>query len=222
MYYSINFFSKDIQMGKEELSLNNFIPTKRTAFEMISLYEFLAVAGILILSILLKNSFLAVLFTMLILKQIPEKILKLFVFEGKAVNRRPLAAQDCNMINKGGPAWKRSGFPSGHTTVAFFLWAYFLFEFIKRRNVTGTKEKSIPPVIVITSLFAILVPYARVGIECHTLEQVMAGSVLGISWAALFFYGIDPALERASNQYSQDRKRIFDALFQPKDILSPK
>ena len=44
-------------MGKEELSLNNFVPTKRTVFEMISLYEFLAVAGILIMSILLKNSF---------------------------------------------------------------------------------------------------------------------------------------------------------------------
>ena len=204
-------------MGKEELSLNNFVPTKRTVFEMISLYEFLAVAGILIMSILLKNSFLAVLFTMLILKQVPEKILKLFVFEGKPINRRPSSAQDCNMINKGGPAWSRSGFPSGHTTVAFFIWAYFLFEFIKRKN---GKEQPIPPVIVITSLFAILVPYARVGIECHTVEQVMAGSVLGVAWAALFFYAIDPALERVSSQYSQDRKRIFDALFQKKEVLN--
>jgi membrane-associated phospholipid phosphatase len=204
-------------MGKEELSLNNFVPTKRTVFEMISLYEFLAVAGILIMSILLKNSFLAVLFTMLILKQVPEKILKLFVFEGKPINRRPSSAQDCNMINKGGPAWSRSGFPYGHTTVAFFIWAYFLFEFIKRKN---GKEQPIPPVIVITSLFAILVPYARVGIECHTVEQVMAGSVLGVAWAALFFYAIDPELERASSQYSQDRKRIFDALFQNKEALS--
>jgi membrane-associated phospholipid phosphatase len=197
-----------------ELSWDNFVPTKRTVYELISLYEFVAVVGIALLSIVLKNRFLAFLFIMLLLKQVPEKIFKFLIFQGRDINNRPKTARDCNMINKGGDASHRSGFPSGHSTVAFFLWAFLVLEFYKQHKGTNTKVP-LPPILFIVTLFALLVPMARVKIECHTTPQVLGGAVLGVLWAVLFSYALDPLLEKSISGYGSDKRAILDSIFKP-------
>lgn len=179
----------------------------RTPYEFISLYEFAALFTLLSVSVCTLNVFAAVLASLLILKQIPERMFK--SIESKC-NIRPKSAFDCNMINKGGDASKNPGFPSGHTTVASMLFTIFLLEYLNRRN--STVVMKVPPIVIVTLVFAILVPMARVRLTCHTADQVMGGFILGFIIGVLFEVAIDPLLLRIP-RYSQDKEKFVSCVF---------
>jgi membrane-associated phospholipid phosphatase len=141
---------------------------------------------------------------MLISKTIVIKILKKSVFK---TNGRPSEATNCNILNQGGPVGGKPGFPSGHTSMAVSLFTFLVIQWYKR------KKGGIPKVLIVTCLFAILVQIARVGMKCHTVEQVQGGVVFGILWGCLFGFVIDFIVERSFERYRVDKEKIVSSLF---------
>ena len=175
-----------------------------SVYKSISLYEF-ATASVLVLSSLgLQNVYLLLILCMLISKTIVIKILKKSVFK---TNGRPSEATNCNILNQGGPVGGKPGFPSGHTSMAVSLFTFLVIQWYKR------KKGGIPAILILTGLFAILVPIARVGMKCHTVEQVQGGVVFGMIWGSLFGLVIDPIVERSFERYRVDKEKILSSLF---------
>ena len=175
-----------------------------SVYKSISLYEF-ATASVLVLSSLgLQNVYLFLILCMLLIKTIVIKILKKSVFK---TNGRPIEATNCNILNQGGPVGGKPGFPSGHTAMAVSLFTFLGIQWYKR------KKGGIPKVLISTCLFAILVPIARVGMKCHTIEQVQGGVVFGMIWGSLFGFVIDPIIERSFERYRVDKEKIESVLF---------
>jgi len=83
--------------------------------------------------------------------------------------QRPIGAKNCDLFSRNGLQEGKPGFPSGHVTsiVSFFVSLYLLFP--DYRNYT------IPFGIIYTLLMAI----SRINKRCHTLLQVVSGSLLG-------------------------------------------
>ena len=175
-------------------------------YEIISMYEFTVTNGFLLTGIIAQNVYLLSLVAMLYGKQIPEKIIKNLILKNHPLNIRPSCAKDCDMINKGGcvgGASGRGGFPSGHSTVASFLFFLYLQEFIARK---GHCSKS---ALVITFLFLILLPYARVKLACHTIPQVIGGIVLGCLLALIYFQ-LDVNVFCLNNRYKSDKEKVYN------------
>jgi membrane-associated phospholipid phosphatase len=178
-----------------------------SVYKSISLYEFVAASVLALSSLGLQNVYLFLILCMLLSKTIVVKILKKSLFK---TNGRPSEATDCNILNQGGPVGGKPGFPSGHTAMAVSLFTFLFIQWYKRKTNT---TKSIPNVLIVTCLFAILVPIARVGLKCHTVEQVQGGVVFGMIWGSLFGLVIDPTVERLFERYRVDKEKILYGLF---------
>lgn len=87
---------------------------------------------------------------------------------------RPAGARDCGAFCDGGAAGGAPGFPSGHaTTVAMFVGGVWL---------------AVPAewrvwVAVIGGIWIVAMGWSRIAKRCHTLGQVVAGTVFGLSAA---------------------------------------
>jgi membrane-associated phospholipid phosphatase len=188
--------------------------------QLVSLYE-LTPLGLALLGATTQSSYLAILAAATASKQLPEKIMKRMIPFPAYLRDRPSSATDCNLINKGGSYAAKPGFPSGHTTTAWFLFIYFVLQ-VRRDNV-----RAILPAMI-SGVFALLVSVARVTLRCHTPVQIYGGIVLGTLWAIAF----DQLEQRKLEQiewYRNDKARVFTwldghfslslALF---DVLYPK
>lgn len=182
--------------------IKNRFPT-RGLMEAISLYEFVATVGLAFLAASGLNLYAAMLLVFLVGKQIPERILKDLVFKKQPLNTRPTGAMDCNLINRGGDATSKPGFPSGHTTTASFLFFIQIFQFINTNKNGG--------LLTLSGIFAVLVPFARVALRCHTLPQVMGGFILGCLLALLFLV-LENNVFINIPRYVEDKKKFY-ALF---------
>ena len=91
----------------------------------------------------------------------------------KWITARPISAKDCNLWNSGGDFSKVPGFPSGHSTFAWLV-AGLAFATAGHTNVW---------IVVFALLAAIATSISRVVLHCHTVSQVIAGGVLGITVA---------------------------------------
>jgi membrane-associated phospholipid phosphatase len=101
---------------------------------------------------------------------------------------RPSGARGCGALNgedcDAGEGGKCPGMPSGHQAVI----AFFVFSMIFYHRLTVV---SAPLWIALLALnFAVGV--SRVYKECHTIPQVVAGSVVGILIAVAFYQVISP------------------------------
>jgi membrane-associated phospholipid phosphatase len=188
----------------------------RTIYDIISLYEFVAISGLSIFSIGNENLYTLGLLSMLIGKQIPEKLIKKVILNpNNSLNIRPSDAINCNMINQGGFAEKNPGFPSGHSTVAFMLLTIFLYEYIVnyKNNIKNSNlQLKIPVIIILLFLLAIAVPYSRYKSDCHTPIQVISGCVLGIIIGLFYTMVIDKMWLSKYPKYIND-KNIFYGLW---------
>jgi len=101
---------------------------------------------------------------------------------GKGI--RPNGAKNCCSFKPCNPT-KSYGMPSGHSQSAGFfstLGVMFLLENNNKNNNFITIFGSF--IFIITMLF---VMYSRVLIKCHTIEQTIIGSLIGISFALILF-----------------------------------
>lgn len=101
-------------------------------------------------------------------------ILKYAFSDRYMFSKRPAGAKDCSLINKGGHAGGRPGFPSGHTTTTAAFWA---LGYILTRNTWF---------IYLGVVHVAAMAWSRVELECHTPAQVVAGAVCGVVAAVLW------------------------------------
>jgi len=83
--------------------------------------------------------------------------------------KRPEGACGCGLINDNKPATS-FGMPSGHSQIAWAVSTYLILKY---------SLKSIPQAIFLVAI-AGYISFSRVAIGCHTTEQVVTGSVIGI------------------------------------------
>jgi membrane-associated phospholipid phosphatase len=176
---------------------------EKSIYQIISLSEFAALTGILAVAITSRNLFLAVIGFFLILKQLPEKLLKSNI-KG-TLSKRPDNAKNCNMINKGGES-KTPGFPSGHSTIASFLFFVILLEFVRVKKIY---KVNLYELLLLGLVLLLAVPYSRVKLGCHTTEQVLGGVVLGFI-VFLIFVLFEKHVLLKNKRYVKDKLRVYD------------
>lgn len=131
------------------------------------------------ISLLFNNTFSFVLFILLIIDNLLNKIFKYICKYFIPINgKRPKNATNCgcfidlNNINKLATSY---GMPSGHSQNIFFISTFLSLYF-----------KSIYKTIGLY-LIAIYGGYLRIKMNCHTLYQVIIGSLLGILIGYIFY-----------------------------------
>jgi len=93
----------------------------------------------------------------------------------KESNPRPRGARDCNLFCNNGDQSGRPGMPSGHSsTVAYFTSFYY-------------QQTSNPWIKCGLIAYAGLVMLSRYLKRCHSLQQIAAGTVLGIAMSTLTY-----------------------------------
>lgn len=202
--------------------------------KLVSLSELGALLTLGGIAVVRQNSYAGALGSMILLKQIPEKIIKYFGDQHiKNCNlrynksgtgythschsgwssffldlvRRPAHASNCSMINGGGDvSIKKSGFPSGHATVTSFIFTTFLIESVKRYK----SKNSIPIALLIYStILLLLIPLARTDLNCHSGKQVIAGLILG-GVIAICYEKIESIWLIKYQRYADDKKKFYD------------
>jgi membrane-associated phospholipid phosphatase len=170
-------------------------------YDAISLYDYIATFGLLVLALVLDNMYLLIVLAGALSQEVPVFLSKTFIH-----HPRPEGAKNCNTLNLGTPS--KNGFPSGHTTFSTFIFVYVLYQALHVQKETG----SLPwRILLITGLFAALMPVARVQKKCHTFSQVLGGFALGCLWAGLFIL-IEETYLMNIEVYRRDKKRIFQQL----------
>jgi membrane-associated phospholipid phosphatase len=170
--------------------------------DIISLYEFATIFGLSCFAVAQQNTFIAVFLLFLIAKEGPVNLSKKLI-----TSPRPEGAMDCNVLNTGGKPHNANGFPSGHTTFATFLFVYTLYEAIRKQQ---TYNEFLWAPLLVTGLFALLIPIARIHRKCHSVPQVLGGLVYGTVWAFLYILFEQNVLERFP-RYRNDKLRFVDS-----------
>ena len=109
---------------------------------------------------------------------------KLFSYVNKPWAKRPKSAgakgggclefRNCNAdVSK---TESQPGMYSSHTSSAFYVFSFILIYLITRSN-RSLVEFWLPCIVV--SLMTILVPIERLSTKCHSLPQVISGSIVG-------------------------------------------
>ena len=103
---------------------------------------------------------------------------------GKGI--RPKGAKHCCSFKPCNPIYPKSyGMPSGHSqSVGFFsnLGVLFLLENINKNN----RVINIFGIFIFT-IIMLFIMYSRILFKCHTIEQTIVGSIIGIIFAFLLF-----------------------------------
>ncbi len=172
--------------------------------QLISLYELISL-GLFLLAICTQSPFLAILGVAAVSKQLPEKLMKRLVPFPKYIRDRPRAAMNCNVLNKGGSYAEKPGFPSGHTTTAWFLFIYMYVQ-LQRYAKSGAWNAT-----CVTGFYALFVPVSRILLHCHTPEQIYGGILLGSIWAILFDW-VEQKYLMSFEWYKRDKSRVFQTM----------
>ncbi len=109
---------------------------------------------------------------------------KLFSFVNRPWAKRPKSAgkkgggclefRNCDAdVNK---TEKQPGMYSAHTGSAFYVFAFVIIYLITRSN-RSLEEFWLPCIVI--SLLTLLVPIERLNTRCHSLPQVISGSIVG-------------------------------------------
>jgi hypothetical protein len=175
--------------------------SEKDIYKTITLFEFYIYITILIISISTQNTYLALVFLGLLLRIVPEKIIKVIIAKKGGqlteIAKRPDGAMDCNMFNAGGDASGSSGILSSQTflisTIAFFSIYKFTNNF---KSVPNYKQFIF---IGIFLLGILVVSMTRIKLGCHNTQQTIYGVIMGIAWAYLIYY----ILEIMKNRYSR-------------------
>jgi len=109
---------------------------------------------------------------------------------GKGI--RPNGAKNCGWFFKKKTTYHKYpnsyGMPSGHSQgVAFFSTLGILYLLNNNKNNKNNKKIIIMIGCLILTCFTLFVMYSRVLFKCHTIEQTIVGSLIGIFLATTLF-----------------------------------
>ena len=97
---------------------------------------------------------------------------------------RPKGAKACGLLDKSKITDVKSfGMPSGHAQMAAFFTAYSMSKL-------GEDNVSLPFYISVGSILSgclIFIMYSRIHNKCHTIQQTIAGCIIGLILGNLFF-----------------------------------
>lgn len=107
---------------------------------------------------------------------------------GKGI--RPKGAKNCGWFLRKKPTYHKYpqsyGMPSGHSQgVAFFSTLGIMYLLNNRKN--DNKKLIIIIGCLLLACFTLFVMYSRVLFKCHTIEQTIIGSLIGICLALILF-----------------------------------
>jgi len=144
-----------------------------------SFYLFIAYILVIVSNSIIKN---------LISKSI-YKLLNISSLPILGLGERPNSAYSCGFIldNKKSNSF---GMQSGHSQIAWTVAIYIIARLIARLSSNKTTSKNTVIIsIILVLLSALYISYSRVYIEgCHTVQQVIAGGLLGILSGFLIYY----------------------------------
>jgi hypothetical protein len=95
-------------------------------------------------------------------------------------NLRPTGACDCNIMCNNGPQDMKSGMPSGHSATAAFVAIFY-------GKMANEQLKGWKKIIAMSGLggFYVCTVIARYLKKCHSIQQITAGTLYGISLAMI-------------------------------------
>ena len=152
-----------------------------------------------ILSITTRNKVICILFVLSLISDILNKFLKEVVFRNiykkkkyikyLGIGKRPKLAKGCSCLSVLKEE-KLFGMPSGHSQYSAFLCIFLILFFSNNLNF---KNKINYAIIILLSLILILITfyimYTRIYItQCHTINQVIVGGLIGIIFGIISFY----------------------------------
>jgi membrane-associated phospholipid phosphatase len=129
------------------------------------------------------------------------------------IGRRPTGACNCKtFLSLPNILSTTYGMPSGHSMTAWGVCIYLILNILNKRTNYILNEKLNKIIKVFSILFLVVlattISYSRVYVEnCHTLEQVTVGGILGIVIGILFYY-----LKEKSNIYDNVISNISNTL----------
>lgn len=94
------------------------------------------------------------------------EFLKRYIIREKSV--RPSDAYNCNTFCNDGKVGGKAGMPSSHSAVVWFFIGFYFSDL----------ENSMKSISIIFGILMILSRYYK---KCHTISQIVAGSLLGLS-----------------------------------------
>ena len=99
---------------------------------------------------------------------------------------RPVNAVSCGLFLDGKKGSRTFGMPSGHSQI---IWSITIYILLKLWNKEKKNKLLLWFISIVLILYALYVSYSRVYIDgCHTLPQVIIGSLIGILLSSLIYY----------------------------------
>ena len=160
-------------------------------------YPLIIISSILLSYFLTSNTDLLLLGIFLSINDIINHYLKTLIFKpligGKnlpflGLGKRPVGAKNCGIFKKCPAEIATSyGMPSGHSQNAVFFSTYVILTLINSNFIYAIKVYG----IVLFIFLALGIMYSRVYLKCHTVQQVIAGGLIGGILGALYFKNKD-------------------------------
>lgn len=190
--------------------------------KIISLTQSILFLGLAFFSATRFNTYTAMITSLILIKFIPEMVMKLigkhyikkcsrgndcnFISKTYAdYSKRPREANDCGVLNSGGPT-QQAGMPSGHSITSGMISWIVGFECIDRKS---SHERLPIGLLVAVIIISVLVPMSRVDLKCHTTFQTVVGNYLGALLAFIFRIFEQKVLNK-NLRYIEDKKKFYD------------
>ncbi len=160
-------------------------------------YPLIIISSVLLSYFLTNNSDLLLLGIFLSINDVVNHGLKTIFFKpligGKnlpflGIGKRPVGAKNCGMFKECPAEIVTSyGMPSGHSQNAVFFSTYVILNLINSNFIYAIKVYG----TVLFSFLALGIMYSRIYFKCHTVQQVIAGGLIGGVLGALYYENKD-------------------------------
>ena len=117
---------------------------------------------------------------------IVSQLLKYLLHPMFEFTKRPQGACGCDYNSFKGDSSGNPGFPSGHMATTGFFVTHTLLVLLKKNNIKIKENRII--FIILNILLLLLMGWARHYKKCHSLIQIIAGTILGTILGYLFFF----------------------------------
>ena len=105
---------------------------------------------------------------------------------------RPSGAYNCDDIipSRNKIQSTSFGMPSGHSQSVWFMFGFFLLYLLKSKSKNEKQKSKIFDIglkLSLLFLFCMFISFSRVYVGCHTVQQVIVGGIIGLSFGLIGF-----------------------------------